>query len=116
MSGGGGRERGDRGSKAGSVLTAESRTWAQTHEPRDHALNRSQTLNQLSHPGAPVSHTLKVNGHPSPCHVASNQAPCNQHVGLTLTFCELGLPLDLFLWLYSQFVTQLSLSSNLVPL
>ena len=47
-----GRDR-ERGSEAGSVLTAVSLMWAQTHELQDHDLSQSWTLNPLSHPGAP---------------------------------------------------------------
>ena len=38
------------------ALNCQHRAWckAQTHEPWDHDLSRSQTLNQLSHPGAPL--------------------------------------------------------------
>ena len=48
-----GREGGDRGSKVGSVLTAESPTRGSNSQLQDHDLSRSQTLNRLSHPGAP---------------------------------------------------------------
>ena len=48
-----GEGEGDRGSEAGSALTAESPVWPQTHEPRDHDLSRNQTLDRPSHPGAP---------------------------------------------------------------
>ena len=41
----------------GSELSAQSQMWggggAQTQEPQDHYLSRSQKLNQLSHPGTP---------------------------------------------------------------
>ena len=37
----------------GSELSARCPTQARTHEPWDHHLSRSQTLNWLSHPGAP---------------------------------------------------------------
>ena len=40
-----GEKVGDRGSEAGSELTAESLHRAGTHEPRDHDLSWSQTLN-----------------------------------------------------------------------
>ena len=41
-------------------LSCQRRDWlgAQTHEPWDHHLSRSQRLNRLSHPGAPPSHIL----------------------------------------------------------
>ena len=53
----GGAERdGERGSDVGSGLTAEkTQCGARTHEPQDHDLSRSKTLNQLSHPGAPIT-------------------------------------------------------------
>ena len=38
----------------GSELSAQSPTGAQTHKLRDHDLNRSQLLKQLSHTGAPL--------------------------------------------------------------
>ena len=38
----------------GSELSARSPTQAPTHEPGDHDLSGSQTLNQLSHTGAPT--------------------------------------------------------------
>ena len=47
---------GDRGSKAGSVLTQQVQCGARTCELRDHDLSLSWTLNQLSHPGAPIYH------------------------------------------------------------
>ena len=56
--------KGERGSKADSVLTAEraqSRAW--THKPWAHALSQSWTLNWLSHSGAPESHIL-TSDHP----------------------------------------------------
>ena len=53
---GGAEREGHGGSKAGSALTAQSPLRAQTHEPWDHDLSRSRTLNRLSHPGAPRFH------------------------------------------------------------
>ena len=38
-----------------------ARRGARTHEPRDHDLSRSRTLNRLSHPGAPGFLTLMNN-------------------------------------------------------
>ena len=58
-----GRE-GDRGSKAGFVLTAESPPQGQTHKLRDHDLSQNQTLNRLSCPGTPSGlFLLKYNIH-----------------------------------------------------
>ena len=37
-----------------------ARCGARTHKPRDHELSRSQMLNQLSHPGAPLETFLAV--------------------------------------------------------
>ena len=53
---GGGAESGrDRGSKASS--SCQQRAWcrARTHEPWDHDLSQSRTLNWLSHPGVPMT-------------------------------------------------------------
>ena len=59
MTFGGSAERvGERGSEAGSALTAATRCEAQTHKPQDHDLSQSQTLHRLSHPGAPVQQIL----------------------------------------------------------
>ena len=49
--GGEGRE-GDRGSEVDSALTAVSLIWGLNLQTIDHDLNRSQILNQMSHPGA----------------------------------------------------------------
>ena len=49
------RKRGRRRIRSGlQALSCQHRAWcgAQTHELRDHDLSQSQTLNQLSHPGA----------------------------------------------------------------
>ena len=59
------RERGR--PRIGSRLQApncQHRAWcgAQTHKPQDHDLGRSQTLNQLSHPGAPVKCSCDSDG------------------------------------------------------
>ena len=51
-----------RGSEAGSVLTAESPCGAQTHEPRDHDPTWSRMLNWQSHPGAPKCLFLRERG------------------------------------------------------
>ena len=55
MSGGGAEREGDTDSKAGSGLSCQhtAQRGARTHELWDHDLSRSQTLNWLSHPGAP---------------------------------------------------------------
>ena len=58
-----GRERGRH--RIGSRLQAVShqpRAWrgAPTHGPQDHDLSWSQTLNRLSHPGAPIPWVLKI--------------------------------------------------------
>ena len=45
---------GDRGSEMGSVMTAASLMWAQTHKLRDHDLSQNWMLSRLSHPGAPA--------------------------------------------------------------
>ena len=46
----------------GSELSAQSACHgAQTHKPWDHDLSQSQTLNPLSHPGAPNQNHLKQN-------------------------------------------------------
>ena len=53
---GAGRE-GNTESKADSGLRAcqhGAQRGAQTHKPQDHDLSQSQTLNRLSHPGAPI--------------------------------------------------------------
>ena len=61
MSRGGAERKGDRGSKAGSALTSsEPDTGTRTHEPWDRDLSRSQTLNQLSHPGTPFLFSMHV--------------------------------------------------------
>ena len=52
----GAEREGDTESEAGSRLRAgstEPDAGGRTHEPRDHDLSQSRTLNQLSHPGAP---------------------------------------------------------------
>ena len=54
MSWGGAERGGDKGSEAGSVLPCSIGCGARTHQPRDHDLSRSWTLNQLSHAGAPA--------------------------------------------------------------
>ena len=41
---------------AGSELSAQSPMGARTHKQWDRDLSRSQTLNWLSHPGAPRTH------------------------------------------------------------
>ena len=41
----------------GSELSAQSPTQGLNSEPRDHNLSQSQTLNRLSHPGAPERET-----------------------------------------------------------
>ena len=43
-----------------SELSAQSPRGARTHGPRDHDLSRSRTLNQLSHPGAPVVYFYQI--------------------------------------------------------
>ena len=50
-----GRERGRNNLKQapGSELSAQSLTWAQTHEPQDHDLSPTRSLNPLTYPGAP---------------------------------------------------------------
>ena len=63
MSGGGAeRERETQNLKQvqGCELSAQNRRGAQTHEPRDHDLSRSQMLNRLSPPGAPGSGFFKI--------------------------------------------------------
>ena len=51
-----GRERETQNLKLLQALSCQHRDWcgAQTHKPWDHDLSRSQMLNQLSHPGAPI--------------------------------------------------------------
>ena len=53
---GGGEERGDRIWNRLQALSCQHRAQcgARTHEPWDHDLSRSRTLNRLSHTGAPV--------------------------------------------------------------
>ena len=60
MNGGGAEREGDTESEAapGSELSAQSPMQARTHRPRDHDPSRSRKLNQLSHPGAPISHSF----------------------------------------------------------
>ena len=58
VSGTGTETEGDSESEASSRLWAVS-TGALTHEPQDHALSWSQTLNWLSHPGTPRQHFLQ---------------------------------------------------------
>ena len=53
MNRGGAEGEGDRGSEAGSVLTAASPVPGSTPKLRAHDLSRSRTLNRLSHAGAP---------------------------------------------------------------
>ena len=56
VSGGGAERKGDTESEAGSrfrVVSTELDAGARTHRLRDRDLSRSQTLNRLSHPGAP---------------------------------------------------------------
>ena len=55
-SGGEAQTEGERGCEAGSALTGwqqGTECGAQTHEPQDHDLSWSETLNRLSHIGAP---------------------------------------------------------------
>ena len=53
---------------------ARCRAW--THGPRDHDLSRSQTLNRLSHPGAPVSVFLKRHSYlPCGCRLLLSSCP-----------------------------------------
>ena len=72
--GGGDRERERGRHRIWSRLQALScqhrgRRGAQTHGPQDHDLRWSQTLNQLSHPGAPISCVLLIfSFSPSPHH------------------------------------------------
>ena len=52
-----GRERGRHGIRSGLQSPSRrhrARRGARTHGPRDHDLSRSQLLNRLSHPGAPI--------------------------------------------------------------
>ena len=58
----GGRERERINAKQalGSELSGQSLTQGSNPEPRDHDLSRSQTLNRLSHPGAPGIHLSEV--------------------------------------------------------
>ena len=61
MSGGGAEREGDRIWSRLQALSCQhrARCGAQTHELWDHDLGQSQTLNQLSHPGAPSkTHSL----------------------------------------------------------
>ena len=62
-----GQSEGDRGSEAGSALTAVSPyvgldAGLELMNPQGHDLSRSQTLKRLSHPGAPWS-SLSFKGH-----------------------------------------------------
>ena len=52
-SGGGTEREGDRGSEAGSALTAASPMWGSNSGTRDHDLSGSPILNGPSHPSAP---------------------------------------------------------------
>ena len=47
----------------GSELSAQSPTWAWTHEPWDHDPSQSRTLNRLSHPSAPVASSWQNSKH-----------------------------------------------------
>ena len=58
MNRGGAEGEGDRGSEAGSVLTAASPVPGSTPKLRAHDLSRSRTLNRLSHAGAPDGQIL----------------------------------------------------------
>ena len=57
-SGRGAEREGDQNPKQLQALSCQhgARPGARTHKPRDHDLNRSWVLNQLSHPGTPGFH------------------------------------------------------------
>ena len=57
-----------------------ARRGARAHEPRDHDLSRSQTFNQLSHPGAPKYTILNnVGMYVAPC-LAHRKLPASSDV------------------------------------
>ena len=82
---GGAEREGDRGSEAGSVLTAESLTWGLNSWTclLDHDLSRSRILNWLHHPGAPLK-LLKYSK--SPVENIPRARHCSRHITYIISF------------------------------